>query len=256
MYAPLSLSLSMPLNYAKWEQIELSDDSDFEGHPNVDKPSLVRSYQRCTYEERKERNHHIERLTNEVVGNEVLLRRLRVIQQELAQSDPSYFSSEVDRLCSNPSLEAPPTDATKAISYDDLLQTIAKEVQEQVESYKGKLLEERLEFHVNKLKGITEEFRKERDALLKEKSEQITMGDLSDGFQSKYVPPKPEPAPAIVEVNRKSSSNTIYAPLTSALTLTAQAPDDIYTELPCMTPSLEEFATLPLWGFDKLWFFI
>jgi hypothetical protein len=63
MYAPLSLSLSMPLNYAKWEQIEvrlftlspllttvllplslqLSDDSDFEGHPNVDKPSLVRS---------------------------------------------------------------------------------------------------------------------------------------------------------------------------------------------------------------------
>jgi hypothetical protein len=90
-------------------------------------------------------------------------------------------------LCSNPSLEAPPTDATKAISYDDLLQTIAKEVQEQVESYKGKLLEERLEFHVNKLKGITEEFRKERDALLKEKSEQITMGDLSDGFQSKVL---------------------------------------------------------------------
>jgi hypothetical protein len=33
---------SMPLNYSKWDQLELSDDSDIEGHPNVDHKSLVR----------------------------------------------------------------------------------------------------------------------------------------------------------------------------------------------------------------------
>ncbi len=50
----------MPLNYSKWDQLEvghhavnsikdthpsfsqLSDDSDIEGHPNVDKKSLIR----------------------------------------------------------------------------------------------------------------------------------------------------------------------------------------------------------------------
>ena len=43
-----------------------------------------------------------------------------------------------------------------------LLQTIAKEAREQAESDKGTRLEERLEFHVNKLSGVTEEHRKER----------------------------------------------------------------------------------------------
>jgi cell division cycle protein 37 len=213
----------MPLNYAKWERIEvrlfamspllttallqlslqLSDDSDIEDHPDVDKQSLIRSVflsrnrcfhqlcrrsnQRHTHEKRKERNHRIEKLSNEVAGNEVLLGRLRVIQQELVQSDSSCFSSEVDRLRTNPSAEAPPTDTTNAIWYENLLQTIAKEVQKRAESDKGKLLEEQLEFHVDKLKGITEELRNERDALLKEKSKYITMDDLNDGFQSKVL---------------------------------------------------------------------
>ncbi|KAH9079207.1 hypothetical protein EDB83DRAFT_2341378 [Lactarius deliciosus] len=40
----------MPLNYSKWDQLEarpsffslVSDDSDIEGHPNVDNKSLIR----------------------------------------------------------------------------------------------------------------------------------------------------------------------------------------------------------------------
>jgi hypothetical protein len=74
-----------------------------------------------------------------------------------------------------------------------LLQTIAKEAQEQAESDKGKLLnkvlEERLVFHLEKLGGITEERRQERDALVKarEKSKHITMNDLHEGFESKVI---------------------------------------------------------------------
>lgn len=94
----------------------------------------------------------------------------------------------------NPSPEAPPTSAAKPVPYDEmilsLLQTIAKEAQEQTESDKGKLdkvLEERLEFHLDKLSNITEERRKERDTLLKEKSKHITMDDLHEGFESKVI---------------------------------------------------------------------
>ncbi|KAI9443073.1 Cdc37 N terminal kinase binding-domain-containing protein [Lactarius indigo] len=265
----------MPLNYSKWDQLEVSDDSDIEGHPNVDKKSLIRWKQRDIHEKREVRNHRIEQLGAEVACNDVLLARLRAIQPKLAQSGSPYFSSEVDRLSTNPSPEAPSTNAAKAIPYDEmiltLLRTIAKEAQENAGSDTSKLdtlLEERLDFHTNKLSSITEERRKERDTLLKEKSKHITMDDLHEGFESKYVPAKPEPAPVINKAKSKGTSKTTHievlnSPSTSsppsASTSTALAPDDDDDDeaaLPHMTPSLEEFAKLPLWDFEKLWLFI
>ncbi|KAF8270812.1 Cdc37 N terminal kinase binding-domain-containing protein [Lactarius quietus] len=250
----------MPLNYAKWEIIELSDDSDIECHPNVHKKSLIRFHQRTTREKRKERNHRIEQLSAEVACNEVLLARLRAFQHKLAQSDSSCFSSEVYRLRTNPSPEAPLTNVAEPVPYDEmilsLLQTIAEEAQEQAYSDKGTQLEERLEFHVNRLESITEERKKERDALLKEKSEHITMDDLHEGLESKYVPPKPPSSPAIVKVKQKDTSKAALAPSTSTSTLMAQSPDNEYADIPYMTPSLEEFAKLPLGGVEKLWPFI
>ncbi|KAH9001482.1 hypothetical protein EDB92DRAFT_66684 [Lactarius akahatsu] len=50
-----------------------------------------------------------EQLGAGVACNDVLLARLRVLQLMLAQSGSSYFSFEVDRLRTNPSPEAPPT---------------------------------------------------------------------------------------------------------------------------------------------------
>jgi hypothetical protein len=98
----------------------------------------------------------------------------------------------VERLRTSPSPDAPKTNAPKPIPYDEmilrLLETIANEARETAGSDEGKLeklLEERLEFHVNKLSDVTEERRKEKDSLLKEKSKHITMDDLHDGFNSK-----------------------------------------------------------------------
>jgi hypothetical protein len=98
----------------------------------------------------------------------------------------------VERLRTSPSPDAPETNAPKPIPYDEmilrLLETIANEARETAGSDEGKLekvLEERLEFHVNKLSDVTEERRKEKDTLLKEKSKHITMDDLHDGFDSK-----------------------------------------------------------------------
>ncbi|KAH9042195.1 Cdc37 N terminal kinase binding-domain-containing protein [Lactarius pseudohatsudake] len=258
----------MPLNYSKWDQLEVSDDSDIEGHPNVDKKSLIRWKQRDIHEKREVRNHRIEQLGAEVACNDVLLARLRALQPKLAQSGSPYFSSEVDRLRTNPSPEAPPTNAAKPVPYDEmiltLLQNIAKEAQENAGSDTAKLdklLEERLDFHANKLSSITEERREERDTLLKEKSKHITMDDLHEGFESKYVPAKPEPAPVInktTQIELLNAPSTSSAPSTS--TSTARAPDDDDDDgevaLPHMTPSLEEFAKLPLWDFEKLWLFI
>ncbi|KAH9004851.1 Cdc37 N terminal kinase binding-domain-containing protein [Lactarius deliciosus] len=241
----------MPLNYSKkWDKIEISDSSDIETHPNVDTKSLILFYQREIRNKRKARNHRIEQLRAEIACNDVLLVRLRALQPKLAQSGSSCFLSEIDRLRTNPSPEAPPSDAAKPVPYDEailtLLQAIAKEAQENTGSDTSKfdkLLEERLDFHTNKLSDITEERRKERDALLKEKSEHITMDDLHVGVESKYVPAKPDPAPVVYEAKKsKGTSKTTR--------------DDDGAVLPQMTPSLKEFARLPLLDFEKLWLFI
>jgi hypothetical protein len=142
------------------------------------------------------RNHRIVEIEAEVACNEVLLTRLHAFQPELAQSGKSRFSSEVERLRTNPSPDAPKTNAPKPVPYDEmilrLLETIANEAREGAGSDEGKLeklLQERLEFHVKKLGDVTEERRMERDDLLKEKAKHITMDDIHDGFSSKVTCP-------------------------------------------------------------------
>ncbi|KAK6203257.1 Cdc37 N terminal kinase binding-domain-containing protein [Scheffersomyces amazonensis] len=49
----------MPIDYSKWDKIELSDDSDIEVHPNVDKKSFIKWKQRDIHEKRQQRNIEI-----------------------------------------------------------------------------------------------------------------------------------------------------------------------------------------------------
>lgn len=49
----------MPIDYSKWDKLELSDDSDIEVHPNVDKNSFIKWKQRDIHEKRLQRNQEI-----------------------------------------------------------------------------------------------------------------------------------------------------------------------------------------------------
>lgn len=60
----------MPLNYSKWDNLELSDDSDVEVHPNVDKRSFIRWKQRDIHEKRDVRKQELESLKRELEINE------------------------------------------------------------------------------------------------------------------------------------------------------------------------------------------
>jgi len=35
----------MPVDYSKWDKLEISDDEDIECHPNIDKASMIRWHQ-------------------------------------------------------------------------------------------------------------------------------------------------------------------------------------------------------------------
>ncbi|KAK8108622.1 cell division cycle protein 37 [Apiospora sp. TS-2023a] len=66
----------MPVDYSKWDALELSDDSDVEVHPNVDKKSFIRAKQNQIHQERQERKMHIEVLKYERVVNDGLMKRI------------------------------------------------------------------------------------------------------------------------------------------------------------------------------------
>ncbi|KZV73826.1 hypothetical protein PENSPDRAFT_626816 [Peniophora sp. CONT] len=270
----------MPLNYSKWDQLELSDDSDIEGHPNVDKKSLIRWKQRDIHEKRDQRNMRIQALAAEIDCNEILLARLKKLKDELSNTTDmpaaKRFSNECERLRVSPSPEAPPVESAQPVPYDEmirrLLEVVATEAREDVdkagkkgdEEKLGEVIREKLAGHIEKLGGVVETSKKEKDELEEEKKKTITMDDMHEGWDSKYAPAKPEPEPVVKPKGKgkekKQTIETLNAPSSSSAPAPAAPSSSIFAdeedELPTMTPELREFAKLPLWDFQRSWDFI
>lgn len=234
----------MPLNYSKWDQLEvsplhhryewywsckfpflqLSDDSDIEGHPNVDKISLIKSAyvivfntnllliwvcrwkQRDIHEKREMRKHKIQTLKAQIACNQVLLPRITEIEKTLKNppssiTAPAYFSSLVEKLRTNPSRDCPPgNDPTKLEhTYDGMLLSLLTMVSEKSkeklkeghvsgEDIAQKLAKElaaEMGVHVKQLSETIDRDQKELEQEQQEQKKHITMDDLHDGFESK-----------------------------------------------------------------------
>ncbi|TPX40810.1 hypothetical protein SeMB42_g05865 [Synchytrium endobioticum] len=93
----------MPINYSKWDKLELSDDDDFEGHPNVDKGTEVRLRQAEIHRQRKDRKVKINHLKGEIailetaaksltsiistqLNTDSIMRALTMLRSELAET--------------------------------------------------------------------------------------------------------------------------------------------------------------------------
>lgn len=100
----------MVLDYSKWDNLELSDDSDVEVHPNVDKRSFIRAKQAQIHQQRMQRRHDIQTLKYERIVNDGLLSRIEKLltsfkKQSGSSSNPeeAIFSTLME-LASNPAL--------------------------------------------------------------------------------------------------------------------------------------------------------
>ena len=149
----------------------------------------------------------------------------------------------------------------------------------------GVKVKEGLELHLVRLGEHTQKLRKDLETELKEQKKHITSEDMHDGFDSKvifnprklygfihpclqYVPAPPEPAPiknAKLDAKPKAKTTEfeVLNPKASTSTAAPTAADDDEdedfledTELPELTPSLETFSRLPLWGYETSWKFI
>lgn len=273
----------MPLNYSKWDQLELSDDSDIEGHPNVDKKSLIRWKQRDIHEKREARKHRISHLRAQIACNNVLLSRIKDITARL--EDPSasppvtaYFTSLVEQLTTKPSPDCPPgNDPTKVEqTYDGMLLSLLRQVSEDAKAkFKDtarsekdeKIAKELTVLMAGHVKHLGETIKKDEVELEKEDQEQkkhITSDDIHEGFESKYVPPKPEPPPVPhtrLDTQKEKKKVTEFEVLNPKASASSTADpeteeDEENTDLPELTPSLEAFSKLPLHNYEQSFHFI
>ncbi|KAF9221658.1 hypothetical protein BS17DRAFT_785134 [Gyrodon lividus] len=285
----------MPLNYSKWDQLELSDDSDIEGHPNVDKRSLVRWKQRDIHEKRQVRKHKIEALQAEIACNNVLEPRLKRVMERIAgalgtgegalaedaevgktQTGLHFFQYLVDRLQTSPSPAAPPTNAKDQSTYDAMVLSLLLQIYDTVKALprddQEKGVIDGMAKHIKQLGELTRKLESELDDEIKEQKKHITSEDIKEGWESKYVPPKPAP-PAIENVitgagstkkttTTKTTTYEVLNPGTSSSTsvpspsAVAEDEDEEPEALPELTPTLALFSRLPLWDYSKSFSFI
>jgi len=121
--------------------------------------------------------------------------------------------------------------------------------------------------HVKQLGETIEKDQKELENEEKEQKKHITMDDLHDGFESKYIPPPPEPKPVPLKSDKKSEKGADKHTTIEVLNPKAEAssapaskttdPDDEEEEgLPELTPSLEAFSKIAIGDYEKSFEFI
>ena len=265
----------MPLNYSKWDALELSDDSDIEGHPNVDHKSLVRMKQRQIHEERAARKFKISQSEAEVACNKVILPRLETIHASLLSppaphtSGLAFYNQQCEQLRVNPSPDKPPTTSPNQPTYDQMILSLLLQITEKVKDVQGdeekaKRLAEELKFHMGELTKRTEELEVEAEKEKNEQKKKITSDDVTDGFDTHYQPPAPEPTPLVPQKPKKAKTTTtqieVLNPGSVGKGKGKEEPEVLEEEdvdvVPEMTPHLTDFSHLPMFAYEKSFQFI
>ncbi|KXL42667.1 hypothetical protein M433DRAFT_5950 [Acidomyces richmondensis BFW] len=222
----------MPVDYSKWDALELSDDSDIEVHPNVDKRSFIRAKQHQIHEQRLARKHRISTLKYERVVNDGLLARIDALLKSLnahkSEVSGSKNAQEVDEVVfdclmeiSNDSTlgEDNPPSPPEGVhsqedqpSYSKMMGALVDQVKGEVE--KGDDKEGLLRYetyikevggHKAKVQGLQKDLLVELTRLEKEESSKITSESIHTGFDSSHVV-KSKPAAAVTAKTTKAKS--------------------------------------------------
>ncbi|KAH6610410.1 cell division cycle 37 [Trichoderma cornu-damae] len=184
----------------------MSDDSDIEVHPNVDKRSFIRAKQNQIHQERLQRKNRIAALKYERVINSALLGRIESLLDALKAHAAEAAAGNVAEIgfkivmgsASNVEDDQPPprpegvfVDDEPIPPYSKMLLKLLDQVHAAVEKkkpddYYAATLEEILE-HVGKIKQLQKEQADELEKLEKEEGKKITSDNIHDGFNSSYV---------------------------------------------------------------------
>ncbi|KAJ5792314.1 uncharacterized protein N7503_008292 [Penicillium pulvis] len=194
----------MVVDYSKWDALELSDDSDIEVHPNVDKRSFIRAKQNQIHQQREQRRHDIKTLKYERIINDGLLLRIDKLLSALKKHEGTNTSPEqpifqtIMEFASNPADDqAPPppegvyTHEKEQPKYSQMMSSLLDMVKKEFEDSKPDNMIDAyikgVEGHQTKVQNLQNELLTKLAALEKEEGSKITSDKLHDGFNASHV---------------------------------------------------------------------
>ncbi|KAH7037930.1 Cdc37 N terminal kinase binding-domain-containing protein [Microdochium trichocladiopsis] len=213
----------MPVDYSKWDALELSDDSDIEVHPNVDKRSFIRAKQNQIHAERQQRKLQIETLKYERQINDGLIKRISALlaalkkhASEAESRNPAEVAFQaVMESAGNPADDKPPArpegvhaNAEQPPSYTKMMASLLDQVNKAMDEKKPEnrytAMVAEIEDHLSKVEDLQKQLLEKLAELEKEEGRKITSEGLRDGFNTSHVA-KSTPAAAGSD---KKTSNT------------------------------------------------
>lgn len=202
----------MPVDYSKWDALEISDDSDIEVHPNVDKRSFIRAKQNQIHQQRHERRHRIETLKYERIINDGLLQRIDGLLVALrrhkaeATSPDEFIAHHLLEIAQDPSGDEPPDPPAGVHSnsepprYSQMMVSLVDQVKQEIgtESSDGGAQRyiEAIEGHSQKVQDLQKELMQALHELEAEEARKITSDQIHTGFNKSLMtkdPPKSKP---------------------------------------------------------------
>lgn len=194
----------MVLDYSKWDALELSDDSDIEVHPNVDKRSFIRAKQAQIHQQREQRRHEIKTLKYERIINDGLLSRIDKLLESLKKHEDSSASPDefifqtIMEFASNPAEDqAPPppegvyTQEPEQPKYSQMISSLVDQVKKEFEESKPDNLFKAyiagVQGHKDKVQGLQKELFAKLAQLEREEGSKITSDQLHEGFNTSHV---------------------------------------------------------------------
>lgn len=201
----------MPIDYSKWDKIELSDDSDIEVHPNVDKRSFIRWKQQSIHQKREERNRDIKNLETQLKMYHQLNKRVDKLVQLLPVDQfndlneiTKFLNSNFDKTekCTGENVD--PDIGTYNEMVEDLFDQLKHDIKKDgFDANDSELIKKYLLKHRQKIDKVTEEALEKLTELYKEKNEHISSEDIHIGFDSSFI------NRSSVEEDTKTLQNTL-----------------------------------------------
>lgn len=193
----------MVLDYSKWDALELSDDSDIEVHPNVDKRSFIRAKQNQIHKQRYQRQQEIESLKYQKVINNGLLERINSLLGVLKQHQDSTRSPDeivfhnLIEIAGNADDDPPqPPEGVhlqhkkQPLKYSQITSSLVDQIKKDVErneSNRYSAYIKGLTEHLTKVQKLQQELSANLATLEKEEGAKITSDKLHDGFNTSSV---------------------------------------------------------------------
>lgn len=184
----------------------MSDDSDIEVHPNVDKRSFIRAKQNQIHQQRYERKHQIETLKYERIINDGFLRRidglLTSLQSHKAEAekrnpDELMFQSIMESVGDEDENQPPPrpegvhTGEKDLPTFSKMIATLVDQVKAEVDKtnpgnrFDAYVAE--VKVHRNKVDSLQKQLLTKLNELEREEGRKITSESIHTGFDSSYV---------------------------------------------------------------------